>query len=167
MSREEVTVEIDRVPPNYRPGESVSGAWVLADHFNRTACAAELSVLWHTDGKGDEDLGVQHFERLSADEAAALPSTTPVQGGPAPMPPAGPTGQPAAPRVVGSGQTPGAAAGASARAAMRAHSHPAVSVPITCRNSDAPASASRALARRNHFAACRAAEAACSRPGEA
>jgi hypothetical protein len=29
--------------------------------------AVEVSVLWHTEGKGDEDLAVHHFERLSGE----------------------------------------------------------------------------------------------------
>jgi len=33
--------------------------------------AVETSVLWYTEGKGDEDLGVHHFERVTADAAGA------------------------------------------------------------------------------------------------
>jgi hypothetical protein len=72
MSREDVTVELDRTPPDYRPGECLSGAWALAEHLERPVRAAELSVLWYTDDQGDEDLGVYHFEHLSADEAGAI-----------------------------------------------------------------------------------------------
>ena len=32
--------------------------------------AVELSVLWYTEGKGDEDLAVHFFERLTADNPA-------------------------------------------------------------------------------------------------
>jgi hypothetical protein len=72
MSREDVTVELDRAPPDYRPDGSLSGAWALAAPLDGPVRAVELSVLWYTDGKGDEDLGVHHFERLSGDEAGAI-----------------------------------------------------------------------------------------------
>lgn len=40
--------------------------------------AVERSVLWYTEGKGEEDLGVHHFERLDATAAIgeALPTGT-------------------------------------------------------------------------------------------
>jgi hypothetical protein len=40
--------------------------------------ALERSVLWYTEGKGEEDLGVHHFERLddTAGIGAALPTGT-------------------------------------------------------------------------------------------
>jgi hypothetical protein len=34
----------------------------------------EISVLWHTEGQGDEDLAVHHFERLSAEEGRDVAS---------------------------------------------------------------------------------------------
>jgi hypothetical protein len=72
MSREDVAVELDRVPPHYQPGETLSGGWTLAAHPDQPVRAVELSVLWYTDGKGDEDLGVHHFERLSGDEGGPI-----------------------------------------------------------------------------------------------
>lgn len=38
----------------------------------RTVRAAELSVLWYTAGKGEEDLAVHHFERLTDDASRPL-----------------------------------------------------------------------------------------------
>lgn len=72
MNREDVTVELDRTPPDYRPDESLTGGWRLPATLDRPVRAVELSVLWYTDGKGDEDLGIHHFERLSADEAGMI-----------------------------------------------------------------------------------------------
>ncbi len=34
--------------------------------------AVELSVLWHTEGKGDEDMSVHLFERVESDEDQIL-----------------------------------------------------------------------------------------------
>ena len=77
MSRDKVTIELDRDPPDYHPDESLSGSWTLASDYEREVRSAELSVLWYTEGKGDEDFGVHHFERLSADEAGWVESRRP------------------------------------------------------------------------------------------
>jgi hypothetical protein len=74
MSRDAVTIELDRDPPDYLPDESLSGRWTVAVASDDEVRSAELSVLWYTDGKGEEDLGVHHFERLSADEAGSVGS---------------------------------------------------------------------------------------------
>jgi hypothetical protein len=63
-----VTVRLDGRRHGYRPGEKLSGEYRV-DTANPDAIKAiELSVLWHTEGKGDEDLGVHFFERVSAEE---------------------------------------------------------------------------------------------------
>jgi hypothetical protein len=72
MSREDVAIGLDRDPPHYRPGEGLEGSWVLVNPTDRLVRAAELSVLWYTDGNGDEDLGVHYFERLTGDEAGRI-----------------------------------------------------------------------------------------------
>ena len=77
MSRDVVTVELDRNPPDYPAGGTLSGSWTLSADLDREVRAAELSVLWYTEGKGDEDFGVHHFERLSADEAGWVESRRP------------------------------------------------------------------------------------------
>jgi hypothetical protein len=71
MTRE-LTVELDRSPPNYWPGERLSGRWSLPADPERTVRAVELSVLWYTQGKGDEDFGVHHFEQHLADEGGVI-----------------------------------------------------------------------------------------------
>jgi hypothetical protein len=75
---EDVLIEFDRDPPDYLPDESLSGRWALAAGLEREVRAVEVSVLWSTEGKGDEDLGVHHFERLTAEEAGPI---EPGQGG--------------------------------------------------------------------------------------
>ena len=72
MSHEDVTIELDRDPPDYLPDESLSGVWWLASRIDDEVRSAELSVLWYTEGKGDEDFGVHHFQRLSADEVDSV-----------------------------------------------------------------------------------------------
>jgi hypothetical protein len=49
----------------YHAGETLNGQFSL-DGSTRDVRAVELSVLWHTDGKGDEDMSVHFFERFEA-----------------------------------------------------------------------------------------------------
>lgn len=50
-----------------RPGETLSGEYLVLS-FDDQAKAVEVSVLWHTEGKGDEDMAVHEFWRRDADE---------------------------------------------------------------------------------------------------
>ena len=55
----------------YRPSEVLAGQFSLDGVAAHDVRAIELSVLWHTDGKGDEDMSVHFFERFepAAEEA--------------------------------------------------------------------------------------------------
>jgi hypothetical protein len=53
---------------NYQPGETLSGEYRVASCDPAELRAIEISVLWYTEGKGDEDLAVHHFERVSIDD---------------------------------------------------------------------------------------------------
>jgi hypothetical protein len=46
----------------YNPGDLLAGAFVVTAEPDDELTVVELSVLWHTAGKGDEDMGVVHFE---------------------------------------------------------------------------------------------------------
>ena len=48
----------------YQPGETLRGQFSLEGVAPREVRAIELSVLWHTEGKGDEDMSVHFFERI-------------------------------------------------------------------------------------------------------
>ncbi|MBQ9873234.1 MAG: hypothetical protein IJM30_02120 [Thermoguttaceae bacterium] len=50
---------------SYSPGETLSGFYSLADVRESTVESVEISVLWRTEGKGNEDVGVRAFWRLS------------------------------------------------------------------------------------------------------
>ncbi|MFO0798124.1 MAG: hypothetical protein U0804_11670 [Gemmataceae bacterium] len=56
----EVRVEI--VGGRFHPGDELRGAFVLPGGPPADADSVEVSVLWHTSGKGTEDLGVIHFQ---------------------------------------------------------------------------------------------------------
>ena len=55
--------------PWYRPGATLRCDYQIDAVEASEVQAVEASVLWYTDGKGDEDMGVHFFERrLSTDE---------------------------------------------------------------------------------------------------
>jgi hypothetical protein len=62
-----VNVTLCRDDGRYDAGGQLSARWrVSRVPLERVQCM-EISVLWHTEGKGDEDLQVHHFERLEGD----------------------------------------------------------------------------------------------------
>jgi hypothetical protein len=74
MSKPEVRVEL--AGERFHPGDEVSGAFVLVGGPPPDTESVELSVLWHTSGKGTEDLGVIHFRSwtLADTSLAELPN---------------------------------------------------------------------------------------------
>lgn len=67
MSEESVIIQLDRERRVYRPGETLAGSYRLVDS-ERALRSIELSILWFTEGKGDEDLGVHFFDQLTSSE---------------------------------------------------------------------------------------------------
>jgi hypothetical protein len=59
----------------YAPGEVLAGAFQIDAVDSAEIKAVEISVLWFTEGKGDEDLAVHYFERLAADDLPDLDLT--------------------------------------------------------------------------------------------
>jgi len=59
-----VSLCIDRAGRRYEPGATLAGQFQIDAVDPHDLSAVELSVLWHTEGKGDEDLHVHHFERF-------------------------------------------------------------------------------------------------------
>ncbi|MFO0930815.1 MAG: hypothetical protein U0736_27915 [Gemmataceae bacterium] len=64
MSMLECAVRLEQ--EQYRPGEELVGAFRV-DGDPPEQYTIELSVLWRTEGKGDEDLGVVLFQEWSAE----------------------------------------------------------------------------------------------------
>jgi hypothetical protein len=56
----------------YQPGELLSGQMSVHGAAADEIRAVELSVLWYTEGKGDEDMSVHHFERIEPDEELSI-----------------------------------------------------------------------------------------------
>jgi hypothetical protein len=70
-----VSIKIDNRQAAHAPGESLTGEYQIDAVEPAELRALELSVLWYTEGKGDEDLGIHYFERRTDednDDAAPL-----------------------------------------------------------------------------------------------
>lgn len=64
-----LSIQIYHDPPVYRPGEVMRFDYQVDAIEEEEVSAIEASVLWQTEGKGDQDLGMHFFERrVAADE---------------------------------------------------------------------------------------------------
>ena len=68
MSPGEVIVELENPQPVYYPGDVLSARYRLVAEEPCDVRAIEASLLWFTEGKGDEDLGVHFFEKVELPE---------------------------------------------------------------------------------------------------
>jgi hypothetical protein len=59
-----IRLTLDAPAAHYQPGERLTGRYMVDGGYSWSVRAAELSVLWYTAGKGEEDMAVHHFERL-------------------------------------------------------------------------------------------------------
>lgn len=59
-----VCLALDAPTMHYRPGDQLSGRFKVDGAQPWAVRSSELSVLWYTAGKGEEDMAVHHFERL-------------------------------------------------------------------------------------------------------
>jgi hypothetical protein len=67
MNEPEVFIRLDDNGRSYSPGTTLSGEYRIDSLEGRNLQAVEVSVLWHSEGKGDEDLAVHEFWRRDAD----------------------------------------------------------------------------------------------------
>ena len=56
----------------YRPGQTISGQYRIHMLGVAQVKAVEASVLWQTEGKGDEDMAVHEFWRRDADDGRPI-----------------------------------------------------------------------------------------------
>ncbi|MBN1590830.1 MAG: hypothetical protein JW888_15060 [Pirellulales bacterium] len=68
MNEPSVVIRFDGNGRVYRPYEILSGEYRLESFSLGYIRAVEVSVLWYTEGKGDEDMAVHEFQRLSVDD---------------------------------------------------------------------------------------------------
>lgn len=58
-----ISIQIQEFRPSFRPGELLTVDYQIDAVGKGDLQAVEASVLWFTEGKGGEDLGVHYFER--------------------------------------------------------------------------------------------------------
>jgi hypothetical protein len=63
-----ISIQLFGHEPSYLPGDILRCDYQLDAVEPADVLAVEASVMWYTDGKGDEDIGVFHFERRVADD---------------------------------------------------------------------------------------------------
>jgi hypothetical protein len=67
-----VSIQIDGRQQQFQPGEVLAAAFQIDAVQPHELSAIEISVLWFTEGTGDEDLAVHYFERLSNESMPEL-----------------------------------------------------------------------------------------------
>jgi len=67
-----IVIHLDDDRRAYRPGETLAGEYRIESLEAEAVKAIEASVLWHTEGKGDEDMAVHEFWRRDAEEDLPL-----------------------------------------------------------------------------------------------
>ena len=78
MNDEAIHIRFDGNGRIYHPGETLSGEYWLEPVEPGEVRAMELSILWHTEGKGDEDISVHEFQRVAVEDGrrpVGLPRT--------------------------------------------------------------------------------------------
>ena len=63
-----VMIELLGFQPGYMPSDELRFQFTIRDLEVESISAIEASVVWVTDGKGSEDLGVHFFQRLTGDD---------------------------------------------------------------------------------------------------
>jgi hypothetical protein len=64
MNEPTIKLTLDAPAAHYQPAEPITGRFSLDPSHSCAVRAIELSILWYTAGKGEEDMAVHHFERL-------------------------------------------------------------------------------------------------------
>ena len=64
MNPPRVKLRLDDPGRSFEPGDTLSGQYSLDGVPAQDVRRIELSVLWHTQGKGDEDMSVHYFQSV-------------------------------------------------------------------------------------------------------
>lgn len=60
-------LRIEKSDSPFAPGDVLRGSFAVRAEHTGEVRSVELSVLWYTAGKGDEDFGVHHFQRFTGE----------------------------------------------------------------------------------------------------
>ncbi len=72
MNDPTVTIRFDGDVRAYQPGETLAGEYRVEGLTPGQIKAIEVSVLWHSEGKGDEDLAVHDFWRTGTEDGSPI-----------------------------------------------------------------------------------------------
>ena len=61
----QINIFLDSKDYIYHPGDCLTGYYRILDVETDQINSVEMSVLWHTEGKGDEDMSIIDFHSLS------------------------------------------------------------------------------------------------------
>jgi hypothetical protein len=67
-----IIIRLDGDSDIARPGEPLSGSYWIESLAADQVKAIETSILWHTEGKGDEDMAVHEFWRRDVDDGCRI-----------------------------------------------------------------------------------------------
>ena len=67
-----LNVRLCREDGAYESGGLLAAQWRISRIAPESLQSLEVSVMWHTEGKGDEDLHVHHFQRLGEMQLRAM-----------------------------------------------------------------------------------------------
>ena len=70
-------IRLSELRPNYQPGKIFQFEYWLMNIQPSNINAIEASVVWFTQGKGTEDLGVHFFRRISGQSISEIDWTQP------------------------------------------------------------------------------------------
>jgi hypothetical protein len=70
MNDPDVTISLEGHQRIYGAGDVLSAECRIQGYSLAEPRALEVSVLWYTEGKGEEDLSVHYFNRLAGDQGA-------------------------------------------------------------------------------------------------
>ena len=68
MSIPMLHLTLDDARRAFQPGETLAGEYRVEALAGGEPQSLEISVLWSTEGKGDEDMAVHFFDRIAADQ---------------------------------------------------------------------------------------------------
>lgn len=67
-----MSITLDRGDARYRVGRPLKARWRIGPRPVSQLAGLEASVLWYTEGKGEEDLHVHHFQRWNENQLREL-----------------------------------------------------------------------------------------------
>lgn len=67
-----VMIRLLGLQPTYMPGDTLEFEYRVVSVDHASIVAVESSIVWITEGKGSEDLGVHFFQRLTGNSLASI-----------------------------------------------------------------------------------------------